>query len=79
MSLGSNPRFWVGGSGVRVPGVEKMEPLGWAQNHLGHSQNTFAHQNQGYTTMIRLVFGGDPPVGPGSAPDQPGKPHYKPI
>jgi hypothetical protein len=60
IGLGSNPRFWGRGSWVRVPGVEKMEPLGWARDHLGRLQIVFAHQNQGYTTMIRLVFELDP-------------------
>jgi hypothetical protein len=71
--LGSNPRSRDRGSVVRVPRVEKMEPPGWARDHLGHSQNTFAHQNQGHTMVIRPVLGGDPPGGPGR-PWGPGQP-----
>jgi hypothetical protein len=73
IGLGSNPRFWGRGSWVRVPGVEKMEPPRWARDHLGHSQIVFAHQNQGYTTMIRLVFELDPQSALGR-PWGPGKP-----
>ena len=45
---------------VRVPGVEKMKPLRWAQDHLGRLQFVFAHQNQGDTMWIRPVLGVDP-------------------
>jgi hypothetical protein len=42
-----------------------MEPPRWARDHLGHSQIVFAHQNQGHTMVIRLVFGLDPQSGQG--------------
>jgi hypothetical protein len=59
-----------------------MEPPRWARDHLGRLQIVFAHQNQGHTMVIRLVFGLDPSVGPESAfgaQGQPGKPYGKLI
>jgi hypothetical protein len=53
-----------GVGGFESPGVEKMKPPRWARDDLGHPQNTFADQNQGYTMVIRLVFGLDPKSGP---------------